>query len=63
MALGADALGFANGEVVAKARWGAAVQNSRTHTTYRKWLSARRLVHSNVKRVSAAAHQDASRQG
>jgi hypothetical protein len=34
--LGAGALGFANGEVVAKARWGAAGQNSRAHSPAEK---------------------------
>jgi hypothetical protein len=34
-ALGAGALGFASGEVVAKARCGAAGQNSHAHTTCR----------------------------
>jgi hypothetical protein len=38
--LGDGALGFANGEVVAKARWGAAGQNSRAHSTCRERLSA-----------------------
>jgi hypothetical protein len=61
--LGASALGFASGEVMAKARWGAASQISRAHATCRKTLSARRPVHSNTKRVSAAARQDVSRRG
>jgi hypothetical protein len=39
-ALGAGALGFASGEVVAKARWGADGQISRAHAICRKMLSA-----------------------
>jgi hypothetical protein len=48
---------------VAKARWGAAGQNSHAHATCRNMLSARRPVHSNTKRVPVTAHQDASRRG
>jgi hypothetical protein len=50
--LGAGALGFSNGEVVAMARWGAAGQNSRAHSTCRENLTARWPVHSNAECVS-----------
>jgi hypothetical protein len=63
MAQDAGALGFTSGEVVAKARWGAAGQISRAHATCRKTLSARWPVHNSMIRASAAAHQDASRRG
>jgi hypothetical protein len=59
----AGALGFASGEVVAKARWGAAGQISCAHATCRKTILARWPVHSSTIRAFATACQDSSRRG